>query len=90
MTTYYKKIVEITKDYLGPAAERFVSRQVVFHLGKSPDDDLTKEDVRRIASSMKVSLSLLTKDERSVEEATRRINEVAELDGEAPVRSYLL
>ena len=72
MTGYYEQLIEISKDYLGPAAERFIRRQIEFHLEKDPRD-LTKEDVGRLAEWIATALSLLTQDKKMVEESGRRI-----------------
>jgi hypothetical protein len=68
----YAEIVGITQEYLGPAAERFVTRQITFHLQKLPHD-VAKEDLTQFAESSKVTLSLLTEDEQAVEEYAFKI-----------------
>jgi hypothetical protein len=40
----YLSLVSITGDYLGPAAERFIDRQISNHLEKEPQT-ITKKDV---------------------------------------------
>ena len=72
MTGYYEQLIEISKDYLGPAAERFVRRQIEFHLEKNPHD-LTKDDIGRLAEWIATALSLLTQDKEMVEESGMRI-----------------
>lgn len=72
----YEEVVTIAKDYLGPAAERFVTRQVSFHLNKKPEE-LTKTDIPKVAEWMKVSLTMLTQDKKMVEEAAKRIEQLA-------------
>ncbi len=75
-TTYYEQIIDVTKDYLGPAAKRFIDRQVSFHFEKDPKD-LTREDVEKIAESVRISLGLLTQDKVMVTEAEKRIRAIA-------------
>lgn len=70
--TLYSEVVEITEDYLGPAADRFVGRQITFHLNKRPEQ-LTTADLDKLVEWVKVSLSLLTDDHKSVEDAAARI-----------------
>jgi hypothetical protein len=70
--TIYQQAVEITKDYLGPAAERFISRQIIFHLQKDPED-LSKKDIPQLAEWVKVSISILTEDKKMVDDFTKRI-----------------
>jgi hypothetical protein len=75
---YYSKILEITKDYLGPAAERFVDRQINSHLRKPPQE-LLKSDIPMLALRIRSGLVVLSKDENLVQEAFRRLTEVADI-----------
>lgn len=36
--TVYEKVVTVSKHYLGPAAEAFISRQCKSHLKKEPSE----------------------------------------------------
>jgi hypothetical protein len=60
--TLYSEVVDITYDYLGPAADRFVTRQIRNHLGKAPEQ-LNKRDLRDLVSWIKIAMSLLTDDD---------------------------
>ena len=71
-TSLYHQALLITQDYLGPAAERFMVRQITFHLHKTPLD-LQVEDVPQLAQWVKMSISVLTDDVRIVDDFTRRI-----------------
>ncbi|HET8991796.1 MAG TPA: hypothetical protein VFN31_02050, partial [Candidatus Saccharimonadales bacterium] len=51
----------------GPAAERFIDRQVENHLHKSPSK-LTKNDLAALIDWIRVIVSLLTEDTDMVEE----------------------
>lgn len=66
-TTLYSAVVEITYDYLGPAADRFVTRQIRSHLGKDPHR-LKKNDLKDLISWIKIAMSLLTNDGKLVNE----------------------
>lgn len=68
----YEQTIEITQDYLGPAAERFITRQIVFHLQKDPKR-LTKKDIPQLAEWVKVSIAVLTDDKKMVDDFTKRI-----------------
>jgi hypothetical protein len=68
----YQQAVQISKDYLGPAAERFISRQITFHLHKEPEL-LTKKDIPQLAEWVKVSITILTDDKKMVDDFTVRI-----------------
>jgi hypothetical protein len=63
--TLYAEVVDITYDYLGPAADRFVTRQIRSHLGKAPEQ-LKKRDLRDLISWIKIAMSLLTDDEKLI------------------------
>ncbi len=80
MTTesvYYDKILDITKDYLGPAAERFVARQIRSHLNKDPEQ-LQKGDIPALAIRIRSGLMVLTRDENVVEEAYQRLSSLGD------------
>jgi hypothetical protein len=64
-TTLYAEVVDITYDYLGPAADRFVTRQIRSHLGKAPEH-LKKRDLRDLISWIKIAMSLLTDDDQLI------------------------
>ncbi len=74
----YHQVTKVTEEYLGPAAERFISRQISFHLGKSPQE-LSSEDLPKLIEWAKVTLGLLTEDRQVVEEYTRKLTELAEV-----------
>ena len=63
----YHKVVAITTDYLGPAAERFITRQIRTHLNKDPSE-LTEEDLAKLVDWLKVAIALLTEDGKMVQD----------------------
>ncbi len=71
----YENIVSITADYLGPAAARFVDRQIKSYLNKTPEQ-LERADVPMLAMRIRSGLVVLTKDEQTVTEAFNRIEAV--------------
>ncbi len=80
MKIYYDQIVSITEDYLGPAAGRFINRQILSHLNKSPEE-LEKADIPKLAIRIRSGLVVLTRDERVVEEAFHRISAISQMNG---------
>jgi hypothetical protein len=74
--TTYDEVVNITKDYLGPAAERFISKQVTFHLKKEPQE-LAKTDLPKLTEWIRVSIALLTEDSKMVDDCVGRISKLA-------------
>lgn len=68
----YTQVVRITHVYLGPAADRFIARQVQNHLHKEPDD-LSQEDLLKLIDWVRVAVSLITEDSAIVEEYIERL-----------------
>lgn len=64
--TLTEEVIEVTSDYLGPAARRFIQRQVKVHLNK-PLDKLEASDLPALADWSKLALSLLTSDQATVD-----------------------
>lgn len=73
----YRQVTLITEEYLGPAAERFVSRQISSHLGKLPQD-LSTEDMPKLIEWTKITFGLLTEDRKIIDEYTEKMNKLAE------------
>lgn len=67
-----EEAIVITKEYLGPAAGRFINKQISFHLEKDPAD-LTPQDIPKLVEWVNISLALLTEDKRMVEECSGRL-----------------
>ncbi len=63
----YDQVVRVTNVYLGPAADRFIARQVQNHLHKSPKD-LSKSDLLKLIDWIKLAVSLITEDSEIIEE----------------------
>lgn len=62
----YEEVVSITYEYLGPAADRFVVRQIRNHLGKEAQQ-LRKKDLASLIDWIRLAMLLLSNDERLVE-----------------------
>lgn len=73
----YKQVTAIMEEYLGPAAERFVVRQVTFHLGKEPQE-LNVSDLPKLMQWTKVTLGLLTEDRSIIDDYTQKMTKLAE------------
>lgn len=74
---YHDKILAIIKDYLGPAAKRFLMRQTSTHLRKNIED-IGRDDIHVLAIRIRSGLLVLTRDESVVEEAYHRIAAIAD------------
>lgn len=70
--TLYRHVLSVTTDYLGPAAQRFVDRQIDSHINKPPDK-LTKKDLEKLVEWSKVSMALLTNDQQLVDGYVRSL-----------------
>ncbi|HEX5456443.1 MAG TPA: hypothetical protein VFW77_03700 [Candidatus Saccharimonadales bacterium] len=74
--TLHERVIEITADYLGPASQRFVDRQIASHLGKAPKD-LNRSDMSKLITWMEAAVSLLTKDKKLIKEYINKLNNLA-------------
>jgi ribosomal protein S13 len=63
----YDELVKVTHVYLGPAADRFIARQVENHLNKSVAQ-LSRDDLGELVDWIKAVVSLLTEDSEIIEE----------------------
>lgn len=63
----YDNVVHVTQNYLGPAADRFITRQIRNHLRKDPEQ-LAKQDLEDLIDWIKVAMSFLTEDHDLIEE----------------------
>jgi hypothetical protein len=72
----YDRVVQVTHVYLGPAADRFIARQVQNHLHKAPDQ-LSKTDLLNLIDWIRVAVSLLTENSEIVEEYTAQLQRLA-------------
>lgn len=74
--TLYNQVVRVTHVYLGPAADRFISRQLQNHLHKSPEE-LSEADLDRLIDWIRVAVSFLTEDSELIEEYTGQLARLA-------------
>lgn len=68
----YDRVVRVTHIYLGPAADRFIARQVENHLHKDPQK-LSVDDLHTLTDWIQVAVSLLTDDQEIVEEYIQQL-----------------
>lgn len=72
----YDKVVRVTHVYLGPAADRFIARQVQNHLHKTPEE-LSETDLLQLIDWIRVAVSLITDDMEIVEEYAAQLHRLA-------------
>lgn len=77
--TLYSRVVRITHVYLGPAADRFISRQVQNHLHKDPQE-LSEKDLVKLIDWIRIAVSLLTEDTDIVEEYVIQLQLLSQQD----------
>ncbi len=78
----YQRVIETTQTYLGPAAERFIDRQVKNHLDKEPHQ-LIAEDISKLIDWIRISVSFLTEDSQLIEEYVHQLRQI-EQDEQRP------
>ncbi|HSX30317.1 MAG TPA: hypothetical protein VLE99_00155 [Candidatus Saccharimonadales bacterium] len=66
-TSLYDDVVSITYDYLGPAADRFVVRQIRNHLQKDPSR-LQPKDLRQLIDWIRLAMRLISNDTRTIDQ----------------------
>lgn len=76
-SSVYDQVVRITHVYLGPAADRFIARQVESHLHKSPAQ-LTRADLLDLIDWIRAIVALLTEDSDIIEEYINELKKVAD------------
>lgn len=64
--TLYVKTVQVTEEYLGPAGERFIRRQITTHL-KIPPEELDKKSLPKLINWSSIAFALLTNKQEDIE-----------------------
>ena len=75
--TLYTEVVTITSAYLGPVADRFITRQIQNHLHKEPAD-LSNQDLIKLIDWMQVAIAMITEDQKLVEEYIMKLRSLTE------------
>lgn len=57
----YEDVVKVTTHFLGPAAERFVDRQIHNHLGKKPRE-LAMSDMDELVEWASLAIAVVSND----------------------------
>ena len=60
-SSLYDEVVTITYGYLGPAADRFVVRQIRNHLQKDPHE-LQAQDLKKLIDWIRLAMRLISND----------------------------
>lgn len=72
----YTSIVDVTADYLGPAAKRFIDRQIQNHLAKEPEQ-LRSADMPELIDWVMVSTAFLTEDRQLIDDLAKRLKQLS-------------
>ena len=72
----YDQLVAVTHVYLGPAADRFIDRQIENHLRKAPSE-ITYSDLSTMVDWIRTVVSLISDDTDVVEEYIDELRKLA-------------
>jgi len=73
--TLYDEVVKITYGYLGPATDRFVTRQIKHHLHKQPEE-LRKKDLKLLIEWISLAVNMLSDDRQLVKQYVADLEEL--------------
>lgn len=68
--TLYKKAVRVSEEYLGPAGERFIRRQIATHLHIEPER-LDKDKLSQLVDWSSIAFALVTNNDDDVDSFTK-------------------
>lgn len=72
----YNEVVNVTYEYLGPAANRFVIRQIRSHLGKDPEQ-LQRKDLRQLIDWIRLAMRFISNDTRAINQYMANLESLA-------------
>jgi len=72
----YDKAVRVTEEYLGPAGERFIRRQISTHLRIKPEA-LDKKNLPKLIDWSTLAFALLTNNTEDLESFTQDLKSLA-------------
>lgn len=64
--TLYRKTVMVTEEYLGPAGERFIRRQISTHLKIEPES-LDKKTLSQLINWSSIAFAMVTKNSEDID-----------------------
>ena len=76
-STLYAKAVQVTEEYLGPAGERFLRRQIEEHLNIKPED-LQEKNLSKLINWSSIAFALLTSNEKDINAFTNDLKSLAQ------------
>lgn len=78
--TTYQKVTAICEEYLGPAGERFIRRQIKTHLNIEPEE-ITKSNLNELANWASLTFAVLTNNADEVDEFAKKLSSIAREKG---------
>lgn len=73
----YTQVVQISEEFLGPAGERFVRRQIETHLSIQPEKIKT-EHLPKLVDWLKLMFTMITNDARVVDNFSNRLLQLSQ------------
>lgn len=68
-STLYAQAIRVTEEYLGPAGERFLCRQIKEHLDIEPAS-LKEENLSQLINWLSIAFALLTNNQKAIDAFT--------------------
>lgn len=84
-TNLYNEAVKVSEDYLGPAGERFIRRQIATHLQIQPEL-LQKRHLPELAEWLHAAFAVLTNDAQYVTEYINQILRIGNTNADNSVK----
>jgi hypothetical protein len=81
-SSVYDQLLAVTHVYLGPAADRFINRQIENHLHKDPKN-ITRADLSTMVDWIRTVVSLISDDTEVIEEYVAELHKLAGDDRDA-------
>lgn len=75
-SSLFTQVVRVSEEYLGPAGERFMRRQVTTHLGIEPEE-LNRRHLPQLVEWIRLAFAMLSNDKKEVEEFSRSLLELS-------------
>lgn len=72
----YSKVVKVSEDFLGPAGERFIRRQIVTHLNIEPEN-LEGKHLAELVEWIRLASAVITRDIDQVDAFVERLRELS-------------
>lgn len=76
-TPLYTEAVQVAEEYLGPAGERFLRRQIEEHLHISPEE-LRQKNLSKLIKWSSIAFALLTNNQKDIEAFTNDLQSLTQ------------